>query len=87
MRDLTKLVALSEVGKSVEIKIWREKRLITKKVILGRLESSKEYLSENKKEPRHSDEFGVHHSLFVSSYGFRSKTQELGDTDRFKRRP
>ena len=51
MRDLPKLVALSEVGKSVEIKVWREKRLITKKVILGRLESSKEYLSENKKQP------------------------------------
>ena len=49
MRDLPKLVALSEVGKSVEIKIWREKRLITKKVILGRLESSKDYISENKK--------------------------------------
>ena len=56
MRDLPKLVALSEVGKSVEIKIWREKRLITKKVILGRLESSKEYLSENKKEPSKAEE-------------------------------
>ena len=56
MRDLPKLVALSEVGKSVEIKVWREKRLITKKVILGRLESSKEYLSENKKQPSKVEE-------------------------------
>jgi len=43
--------------------------------------------SEYPKEPRHSDEFGVHHSLFVSSYGFRIETQEFGDTDWFKRRP
>ena len=48
MRTLPKLVAETEVGKKVIVKIWRNKKLISKKVSLGRLESSKEYLAENK---------------------------------------
>ena len=48
MRTLPKLVAQTEVGKRVAVKIWRNKKLISKKVILGRLESSKEFKAENK---------------------------------------
>ena len=50
MRKLPKLVAQTKVGKKVSLKIWRNQKLITKKVLLGRLESSKEYKAENKPE-------------------------------------
>jgi len=51
MRRLPKLVAQTEVGKKVILKIWRNQKLISKKVLLGRLESSKEFKAENKVEP------------------------------------
>ena len=51
MRKLPKLVAQTEVGKKVILKIWRNQKLISKKVLLGRLESSKEFKAEKKKEP------------------------------------
>ena len=51
MRTLPKLVAQTKVGKKVIVKIWRSQKLISKKVLLGRLESSKEFVAENKKEP------------------------------------
>jgi serine protease Do len=50
MRTLPKIVALTEVGKSVVVKVWRNKKIISKKVLLGRLESSKEFASLKKKE-------------------------------------
>jgi len=49
MRDLPKLVSNTKVGKTVELEIWRNKKLITKKLTLGRLESSDDFKSENKK--------------------------------------
>ncbi len=50
MRNLPKIVANTKVGKKVDLKIWRNKKLISKKLTLGRLESSKEFLAENKKK-------------------------------------
>ena len=49
MRNLPKIVANTEVGKNVQIKVWRNKKLMTKRLTLGRLESSKDFLAENKK--------------------------------------
>jgi serine protease Do len=49
MRVLPKLVSNTEVGKTVELEIWRNKKLITKKLTLGRLESSDDFKAENKK--------------------------------------
>ena len=43
MRTLPKVVANTKVGKSVQLKIWRNKKLITKRLVLGRLESSEEF--------------------------------------------
>ena len=43
MRNLPKVVASTKVGKSVELKIWRNKKLISKRLTLGRLESSEEF--------------------------------------------
>ena len=51
MRKLPKLVAQTKVGKRVKLKIWRNQKLISKNVLLGRLESSKEFKAENKVEP------------------------------------
>ena len=48
MRTLPKLVAATEVGKRVTVKIWRNQKLISKKVTLGRLESSEEFKAETK---------------------------------------
>ena len=48
MRTLTKLVAQTKVGKRVTVKIWRSQKLISKRVLLGRLESSQEFKAENK---------------------------------------
>ncbi len=50
MRKLPKLVAQTKVGKRVIVKIWRGQKLISKRVLLGRLESSEEYKAENKDE-------------------------------------
>jgi hypothetical protein len=34
MRTLPKIVALTEVGKNVIVKIWRNKKVISKKVLI-----------------------------------------------------
>ncbi len=49
MRSLPKVVASTKVGKSVELKIWRNKKLISKRLILGRLESSEEFKEKKTK--------------------------------------
>ncbi len=49
MRTLPKVVATTEVGKSVELKIWRNKKLISKRLILGILESSEEFKEKKTK--------------------------------------
>ena len=51
MKELPAIVARTEVGKNVDVKIWRNKREITKKVLLGRLETSDDFkVSENTKK-------------------------------------
>jgi len=43
MTELPKIVAETEVGKKVKLKVWRNKREITKDIILGRLETSDDF--------------------------------------------
>ncbi len=43
MKKLPNVVASTEVGKSVVLKIWRNKKLISKRLTLGRLETSEEF--------------------------------------------
>jgi len=50
MRTLPKLVAQTKVGKRVILQVWRNQKLISKKVLLGRLESSEQFKAENKTE-------------------------------------
>ncbi len=43
MKELPIIVAKTEVGKLVDVKIWRNKREIIKKIKLGRLETSEDF--------------------------------------------
>ncbi len=48
MKELPAIVARTEVGKKVEVKIWRDKKEIVKNVVLGRLETSDDFkISKN----------------------------------------
>ena len=49
MRTLPKVVANTKVGKSVQLKIWRDKKLISKNLKLGRLEFSEEFKEKKTK--------------------------------------
>ena len=52
MKQLPIIVARTEVGKKVKVKIWRNKKEITKTITLGRLETSEDFkISEKKEEP------------------------------------
>jgi serine protease Do len=53
MKELPKIVAQTEVGRIVNVKIWRNKKEINKKIKLGRLETSEDFKvkkKENKEE-------------------------------------
>ena len=56
MRKLPKVVANTKVGKSVKLKIWRDKKLITKTLTLGRLESSEEFKEKKTKTVEKKEE-------------------------------
>ena len=43
MKELPKIVAQTKVGKVVNVKIWRNQKEITKKIKLGRLETSEDF--------------------------------------------
>ena len=51
MKELPAIVAKTQVGKKVKVKIWRNKREMIKNVILGRLETSDDFKVSEKKEP------------------------------------
>ncbi len=56
MRTLPKVVANTKVGKSVELKIWRNKKSISKRLVLGRLESSEEFKEKKTKTIKKENE-------------------------------
>ena len=51
MKELPKIVAQTEVGKTVELKVWRNKKEIIKKIRLGRLETSSDFKEKKKVAP------------------------------------
>ena len=51
MKELPIIVARTEVGKKVKVKIWRNKKEITKTITLGRLETSEDFKVTEKKKP------------------------------------
>ena len=50
MKELPRIVAQTEVGKTVEVKIWRNEKELIKKIKLGRLETSQEFIVEKKEK-------------------------------------
>ena len=51
MKELPIIVAKTEVGKRVDVKIWRNKKEIIKKITLGRLETSEDFKISEKPSP------------------------------------
>ena len=52
MKELPMIVARTEVGKKVQVKIWRNKKETVKTVTLGRLETSEDFKVAEKNEPQ-----------------------------------
>ena len=52
MKELPIIVARTEVGKKVKVKIWRDKKEITKTITLGRLETSDDFKVAEKDKPQ-----------------------------------
>ena len=52
MKELPLIVAQTEVGKTVNVKIWRNKRDIIKKIKLGRLETSEDFNIKKAEAPK-----------------------------------
>jgi len=52
MRELPIIVAQTEVGKIVKLKIWRNKKEIYKKITLGRLETSDDFKASKPKQSK-----------------------------------
>jgi len=57
MKELPIIVAQTEVGKTVDVKIWRNKKEINKKIKLGRLETSNDFKEEKKETKIETPEF------------------------------
>ena len=68
-------MAQTKVGKRVTVKIWRNQQLISKKILLGRLETSKEFKAEKQTE---SDKDIIVEALKIS-------VRDLSKNDIFKR--
>ena len=54
MNELPKIVAATDVGKKVKVKIWRNQRELMKNIVLGRLETSSDFKPQEKvtKKPK-----------------------------------
>ena len=51
MKELPAIVAKTKVGTKVKVKIWRNKKELTKNVLLGRLETSEDFKVTEKSSP------------------------------------
>ena len=52
MKELPLIVAQTEVGKNVDVKVWRNQREVIKKVKLGRLETSEDFNIKKAEGPK-----------------------------------
>ena len=94
MKKLPNVVASTEVGKSVELKIWRNKKLISKKLILGRLETSEEFKDTKPKIVKKDEEIESLKIVVreisdqdISSRNLNKKTKGVVITDISNRSP
>ena len=65
MKELPMIVAKTEVGKKVKVKIWRNKREIIKDITLGRLETSEDFKEKKKKIENKKPEISEIKSLSI----------------------
>ena len=65
MKELPKIVAQTKVGKTVDVNIWRNKKEITKKIKLGRLETSNDFKEEKKETKKEKPEISEIKSLKI----------------------
>ena len=65
MKELPIIVAQTEVGKIVDVKIWRNKKEINKKIKLGRLETSEDFKEEKKETDVETPEISEIKSLKI----------------------
>ena len=72
MKELPIIVARTEVGKKVKVKIWRNKKEIIKTITLGRLETSEDFKITEKKEET------IQETLIKS---LKIKVKKLSDQD------
>ena len=49
MKEIPKIVAETAVGKTVNVKIWRNNKELIKKIVLGRLETSEDFAAQETK--------------------------------------
>ena len=94
MKKLPNVVASTEVGKSVELKIWRNKKLISKRLVLGRLETSKEFEETKPKVVKKDEEIDrlkiavrEINDQDISSRNLNKKTKGVVITDISNRSP
>ncbi len=66
MKELPAIVARTEVGKKVEVKIWRDKKEIIKNVILGRLETSDDFKISKSQETQEQNNEEIIESLRIA---------------------
>tara|TARA_B100001121_G_scaffold231960_1_gene205194 strand:+ start:44 stop:1447 length:1404 start_codon:yes stop_codon:yes gene_type:complete len=94
MKKLPNVVASTEVGKSVELKIWRNKKLISKRLVLGRLETSEEFEETKPKVVKKDEEIDSLkiavreiNDQDISSRNLNKKTKGVVITDISNRSP
>jgi len=59
MKELPLIVAQTEVGKTVTVKLWRNKKEISKKITLGRLETSEDFKTKKTEKIKTSEIEGL----------------------------
>ena len=78
MKELPMIVARTEVGKKVKVKIWRNKKEIIKTITLGRLETSEDFKVAEKNTPLKEEL----KDLILKQLNFKKESHylELGET-------
>jgi len=76
MKELPIIVAQTEVGKTVDVKIWRNKKEINKKIKLGRLETSSDFREEKKETKEETPEISEIKSLKIIARQLNQKDIE-----------
>jgi serine protease Do len=75
MRVLPKVVGEAPVGKAATLKIWRNEKILTKKIVLGRLEDTEQF----KKKPKTKKKENKEEDTLLKALGI--KVRDVTDKD------